>query len=179
MAVVYQHKTKDTNQIFYIGIGVVRKRAYSKYGRNSMWHNIVNKHGWYYEILFEDIPRKEAVDVEKYLISYYGRRDLKTGNLANMTGGGDGGVEPSPETLEKMRLSHLGTKKSIETRNKMSIASSRGNHSHAKKVINIKTGEIFKCVKDASDKYGMDYGYLKSNLNRTLVNKTDIRYWNE
>ena len=99
MAIVYQHKTKDTDEIFYIGIGVARRRAYSKHGRNKHWNNIVNKHGHYYEVLFEDVTREEAIQIEQYLISYYGRRDLGTGQLVNMTGGGDGHLNPTDEQI--------------------------------------------------------------------------------
>ena len=44
-----------------------------------------------------------AVEAEKFLISYYGRRDLNTGILRNRTDGGEGlvGALLSKETLAK------------------------------------------------------------------------------
>lgn len=177
MAVVYQHKTKDTNEIFYIGIGVVRKRAYSKHGRNKHWKNVVSKHGYYYDIIFDNVTRKEAIEIECYLISYYGRRDLNTGILVNMTGGGDGHLSPNQEQIQKMRERRLGYIHTEETKNRMSEAQKRGRHSHAKRIINIVTGEIFDCIKDGSDKYNIPYTFLKNNLSRTLVNKTDFRFY--
>ncbi len=35
MAIVYQHRRKDTNEIFYIGIGKNTNRAYNKYSRSK------------------------------------------------------------------------------------------------------------------------------------------------
>ena len=43
MAVVYLHKRKDNNEVFYIGIGNDVKRAYSHQNRNVHWKHIVNK----------------------------------------------------------------------------------------------------------------------------------------
>lgn len=37
MAVVYQHRRKDTNEIFYIGMGRDINRAYSKHSRNKYY----------------------------------------------------------------------------------------------------------------------------------------------
>lgn len=176
MAVVYQHRRHDTNEIFYIGIGVASRRSKSKHGRNKHWHNIVNKTGYSIEILFDDISREEAIEVEIYLIKYYGRRDLGTGSLVNMTGGGDGHLNPTEEQIEKMRQRQLGNVHSDSTKLKMKEAQKRGKHSQAKKVIDITTGEIFDCLKDVSDKYGIKYTYLKDNLKRTLVNKTNFKY---
>ena len=99
MAVVYQHKRLDTNDIFYIGIELdtdkrkaIGKRSKIISNRNKHWKNIVNKVGYSIEILFLDITNQEAIEIEKYLIKYYGRCDLKTGKLVNLTDGGEGTV---------------------------------------------------------------------------------------
>jgi len=90
MAIVYQHRRNDTNDIFYIGIGDGnRDRHKSKSGRNKHWKNIVNKYGYTIELLFTDVTIEEARQIEMYLIKYYGRADLGLGNLVNMTDGGE------------------------------------------------------------------------------------------
>ena len=110
MAIVYQHRRLDTNEVFYIGIGSNKRRAYSKYKRTKLWENIVNKVGYSIEITHDDILWEEACSIEKYLISFYGRRDLGLGSLINMTDGGDGrlGSTASEETKLKMSKSLKG-----------------------------------------------------------------------
>ncbi len=90
MAIVYQHIRKDTNEVFYIGIGKEEKRAYQKKNRNKYWKNIVNKVGYYVEIIYPDLEWKLACNMEQYLIEAYGRIDLGNGCLVNMTNGGEG-----------------------------------------------------------------------------------------
>lgn len=108
--VVYRH-LKPCGEVFYIGIGSVR-RAYRKVGRNSYWRNIVNKYGYEVQILKEDLSWEDACELECVLIDYYGRRDLGTGTLVNMTNGGEGlqgyksnkkGVPRTPEEIEAIK----------------------------------------------------------------------------
>jgi hypothetical protein len=97
MAIVYQHRRKDTGEIFYIGIGKDIRRAYSTDGRNTRWQEIVSESGYNVEILLEEIERGEAQGWEKYLIGIYGREDKETGILSNKTAGGEGANEGSTE----------------------------------------------------------------------------------
>ena len=103
MAYVYQHRRNDTNEIFYIGIGTRKDRAKSKRTRNKWWSAIERKHGITAEILFDDVDIKQAKQIEKYLIAYYGRADLGLGKLVNMTDGADGVYNLSKEQKDKMR----------------------------------------------------------------------------
>jgi hypothetical protein len=100
MSVVYKHIRKDTNEVFYVGIGLTEERASSHYNRTKHWHHIVNKVGYTVEITHRDIIWEEACSIEKYLISFYGRRDLGEGTLVNLTDGGEGvpGMKHSAET---------------------------------------------------------------------------------
>jgi hypothetical protein len=91
MYCVYTHTRKDTNKIFYIGVGNIR-RPYSKVNRNKHWYHIANKHEYTVNITHRDLIWEEACAIERYLIAFYGRLDLKQGNLVNMTDGGDGAV---------------------------------------------------------------------------------------
>lgn len=114
MAIVYQHRRKDTNEVFYVGIGTTERRASSITVRNRMWHNVVQKAGGFeYDILKCDLSWKEACSEEKRLIAEYGRRDLNTGILVNMTDGGDGltGYKPTRESNQKRSEALLGRKK--------------------------------------------------------------------
>jgi len=97
---VYKHIRKDTGKIFYIGIAGRKDRPYSKFSRNRHWKFVTQKTEYEVEIIHEG-SESECKYLEKYLIAYYGRK-----NLTNMTDGGDGsfGVIPSKETRKKMSI---------------------------------------------------------------------------
>ena len=120
MALVYQHKRKDNNSVFYIGVGKTERRVNSKDSRNSHWKGVVNKYGYYSEITHKDIIWEEALSIEKYLIAFYGRKDLDKGELVNKTDGGEGFINFSQETLDKLRIKNIGRKHTPETILKLS-----------------------------------------------------------
>lgn len=101
MAIVYQHRRKDNNSVFYIGIGKNKNRAYSKVNRNDYWYNITNKVGYEIDILIDGCTWEQACEIEKGMVSSYGRHDLDTGLLVNMTDGGEGIYNLSAETISK------------------------------------------------------------------------------
>ena len=150
---VYRHLRLDKNEPFYIGIGCKKdfQRAYetSDEKRNAIWIKIFKKNQIEVEILFENLTKEEASIKEQGFIKIYGRIDLKTGTLCNMTDGGDGiwncirseetkkklrdkkigeknpqfGIKQSEETRMKRRLSMTGKKKSDETKIKQHLSS--------------------------------------------------------
>ena len=105
----------DKNVPFYIGIGETEERAHSKKNRTKIWKNIANK-GYETEILFDDLTWEQACEKEKEFIKLYGRKDLGTGSLVNMTDGGDGIINQivSKETRQKMSNSIKGKIKGIK-----------------------------------------------------------------
>jgi hypothetical protein len=117
MAYVYRHIRLDKNEPFYIGIGSgikgIYKRAYNKNGRNIFWKRIKNKTDYRVEILFDDLTWEEACEKEKEFIALYGRRNINTGILCNMTDGGEGslGCIVSSETRKKLSYGKKGIKK--------------------------------------------------------------------
>ena len=114
MAIVYSHTRLDNNTIFYIGIGKDLKRAYSKNSRNNHWNNIISKTDYKVNILFDNLNWEEACKKEVELISFYGRKDIKTGELVNMTNGGEGVKGHSEETIKKIVKAHKGRIQSKE-----------------------------------------------------------------
>jgi len=119
MAYVYKHIRKDTNNVFYIGIGGDTKyqRSKSNKQRNKYWNNIVNKVGFISEIIEDNLTWEEACERERYWIKFYGRCDLNEGLLVNMTNGGDGaygrisamkGKYHTVDTINKIKNSMKG-----------------------------------------------------------------------
>lgn len=93
MAYLYRHIRLDKNEPFYIGIGNDKyyNRAFAKTGRNKIWHNIVSKTEYEVEIIYDGMSKEQAFEKEKEFIKLYGRKDLGTGTLCNLTNGGEGG----------------------------------------------------------------------------------------
>jgi hypothetical protein len=114
MAYVYRHIRFDKNEPFYIGIGndMTNKRAKEKARRSNLWKKIIAKSDYEVEILFDDITYDEAKLKEIEFIELYGRIDLGNGILANLTNGGDGTINPSQETRDKISKVNKGRKNS-------------------------------------------------------------------
>jgi len=142
-SVVYLHKRLDTNEVFYIGVGINKYRASSKFGRSNHWYNVVNKHGYKVEIYSKLNSYEEALNLEKKLIKEYGRLCNKTGKLINITEGGDGivGMKHSEESKLKMSLSNKGV--SLKARQ-------NALKSNSKKVIDVSNGKVYNSIKEAA-----------------------------
>lgn len=121
---IYRHIRLDTNKVFYIGIGSL-KRPYCKHNRSKYWNNIINKTNYEIQILKSNLSWEDAVELEIILISYYGRKDLNTGTLVNLTDGGEGTINiirkpVSIDTRKKLSIIKKGFKHSEETKKKIS-----------------------------------------------------------
>ena len=152
-AYVYTHKRLDKNCIFYVGIGssANQKRAYETQKRNNYWINVNNITEIEVEVLFEGLTWEVANYYEKYLIATYGRVNKATGNLVNMTDGGDGvkGWVVSDKTKKKMSLSKMGNLHSASTEARL-----KNKLAHSKPIVQMtKNGEFIRewvCSTDAA-----------------------------
>lgn len=119
----YIHYNAITNEPFYVGKGK-DNRAWKSTSRSKYWSRVVKKYGYIVKIVEENLSEEEAYKKEKELIKLYGRRDLKTGILINMTDGGDGytGGIITEELREKHRKNSTGRKHTEESKKKMSEA---------------------------------------------------------
>lgn len=201
--IVYIHKRKDNNQIFYVGIGSRKYRANRK-DRSQFWKNISSKYGYNIEIIHENLTRKEAIRIEKELIKKYGRLDLKTGILCNMTDGGEGKnwnqkrIDEQSKRFSGKNHPHYG-KRGIEApafgmkhteESKLLISKNSGRRgtthtkrqkqailkASCKKVIDNNTGIIYNSLKDASKQLNINYSTLRGYMNGTRKNKTQLEY---
>lgn len=98
---IYFDPTNDMEP-FYVGKGCGDrhvchlKRTHNKHLRNRI-NKIRREYGdpW---IAFEFMPsEQDALDYETALIARFGRRDLGTGTLCNLTDGGEGSANLSPD----------------------------------------------------------------------------------
>lgn len=194
---VYIHRRKDNNEVFYVGISRMGKyvRLKIKAGRNSLWQRIVDKYGYYGEIIHDNLSKDEAVKIEISLIKSYGRINLKSGCLANLTDGGDGSLEclRSNETKNKIREYRKGKKHSDETKSKMSKAKKGINKSdewknkisksmigkNSKKVIDNRTGIIYDSITEASKILNISRAYLSQQLLGVYKNNTNYEFYVE
>ena len=161
---VYLHKDKCTNEVFYVGIGD-RGRAYDEKSRSTCWKERIKDSYFEVEILAKNLPKKLALQLEVAMIDFYGIH-----NLVNKTKGGLGtsGYFHTNETKEKIRMSSLGIKKTIESIKK-TIETKKNRHS--KNYKHIETGKIIKGLKVACEEFGINYKREHQRIKRNSFNK--------
>jgi hypothetical protein len=112
---------------YYAGKGT-RDRAFTNCG-----HGIHRPKERSRILLFAHATESEAFESEKNFIKWFGRKDIGTGVLRNLTEGGEGMSNPSAETRRRMSEAHkgqrhrLGCKHSAETKQKMAASQMRRN----------------------------------------------------
>jgi hypothetical protein len=185
MAIVYRHHRLDKNEVFYVGIGNKESRALDMVHRNHIWKGIKSRSEVDVEIVARDLSWELACELEQLMISEYGRIDLHSGTLANLTDGGDGsvGVKQSQETIDKRANSNRGRKNTEETKRKMSEARKgivftaehlenlRTSHLgqkgwNAKEVIDLQTGFAYDSLREGCLSVGVSYKAEWAKQNR-------------
>ena len=113
----------ETRDIFYVGIGNSKERAYRNEGRNTHWTRVFKKYGKLVDIIASDISLEEAKEMEKFLIASIGFK-----NLCNQTLGGEGafGLKHTEETKRKISEANKGKVISPETIAKI-VAKTKGH----------------------------------------------------
>jgi len=177
MAVVYLHRRLDNNEVFYIGIGNNRKRAGNRSTRNNLWKKIVAKTDYKIDIVFEDISLKEAQEAEILLIKLYGRKNIGTGTLANLTDGGEknDGIIRSEEWRKQHSEAMKGKTNSKESNIKRSLTEK--GKINTKKVIDESTGVIYNSIGYAADAVGLKRTTLNAMLLGVNKNTTTLKYY--
>lgn len=120
---VYLHIKSSDGTPFYVGKGKGDRCSYI-HRRGSFWDNVVNKHGFEVLMLEDNLNETLAFDLECYWIDRIGRRDLGTGPLINLTGGGEGTSGRIVSDKERKRIGNMNRGKTFskETREKISEA---------------------------------------------------------
>lgn len=179
---LYRHIRLDKYEPFYIGIGTktksdIKNNYYSRSlekRRNNLWQKIYKKTSIKIEILFECDDYSLITNKEKQFIKLYGRKDLKTGTLTNLTDGGE--LNNNRICSEELRI-----KRSINAKNRWKAIPKElrkvKHKDYSKKTINTKTGIIYKCIKDAynSEKLPFTERHFRSVLNGKYRNNTNFK----
>jgi hypothetical protein len=176
MTQVYTHIRLDNNEVFYVGVGSTKYRATSQHNRNKYWTNIVKKVGYRVEILKDGLTWEQACEEEKRLIKEYGRRDLGTGQLVNMTDGGDGvvGAVCTEQTRERRSTALRGIKQKERTaEHRLAISQSRIGKPKSKEVRN-KIGVSMIGNTNSKDKVVSDTTKLKISETKKGIKKEVI-----
>lgn len=132
-----ESKTAGAGTPYYIGVGSTRHRPYDKNHVVSIPENRS-----LIRIMRYDLTWEEALEWECFYIKLYGRKDVNTGILCNLTDGGEGakgavrsesfkenlrqrmlGNKLTEEQRQKIREARLGSKLTPETKAKLSLAS--------------------------------------------------------
>ena len=142
---VYLHRNPKTKEVFYVGIGVeTRAKDFSK--RSIFWSNYRNKYGVEVDIIKKGLSSKEAQGIEVELIKKYGRRDLGTGSLVNLSHGGEGIV---PRGLRAFRK---------------------------KPCICLLTGKVYESLLKYSEDTGIPFTTLSGHFSSDRFNKSPEKY---
>jgi hypothetical protein len=176
MAVVYRHRRLDKNEVFYVGIGKKESRAFDMVHRNHIWKGIKSRSEVDVEIVARDLSWDLACELEQLMIAEYGRIDLHTGTLANLTDGGEGtlGVKQSQESIAKRVAKNKGRKNTEETKRKMSevrkgivfsaehienLRKSRLGQktANSKMVVDLQTGFFYDSLRNGCLSVGVNY----------------------
>jgi hypothetical protein len=197
MAYVYRHIRLDKNVPFYIGIGSDSdyKRAYQLKNsrRNPIWNKIISKTDIEIEILIDNLTYEEAILKEIEFINLYGRLNINTGTLSNLTYGGEGtkGLIVKEETKNKLsqRFTGIGNPMYGKKLSKESIEKGRlkrlGKTAWNKGKKNIYSDELLKKMSDSKkgifvgEKNGM-FGKKHSEQSKAKMseNKRGKIAWN-
>jgi len=115
---VYQHRRKDTNEIFYVGHGKGSRPWQFTRGRSKGWQTIYSNYGCVVEVLEKFDTKQEAGDREIQLIADYRNNGI---SLINKRDGGEDQYQSIKHTddaklkISQARLKTHGRRKKIKT----------------------------------------------------------------
>lgn len=126
-----------SNEPFYVGKGCgTRDYDHERYARAGLSTFVCNKIRkiWreggtvihYYPFEDEYVAELEAVSMEIRLIKHYGRCDLNTGTLANLTDGGEGARTITESTRKKLKRCSSGFWNSMSEKDRAAFILDRG-----------------------------------------------------
>jgi hypothetical protein len=119
----YAYLREGNRTPYYIGKGK-KNRCYRKDGRTILPPKDKSR----ILILKKNLTEEEAFKHEIYMIAVFGRKDLETGILWNLTAGGEGISGISEETRNKLKECNKNRTHSEETKKKISKTKKNSNN---------------------------------------------------
>ena len=173
---LYQHTTADTGEVFYVGIGSLR-RPYTRKNRNKQWHEVVKKHGYSVDVMKIFTDRELLLCWESFLISFYGRLDENNGALVNRNNGLDLSEIVTKNSVRGKKGDYWKGKNHREdTKLKMSKRMIGNKNRKPLPVYCIKTGKKWGSRKEASIDLGINNSTLKGYMSIPDSKLTSLRY---
>jgi len=180
--VVYAHRRKDNEEIFYIGCctrhdrrGHKGKSRFSRafdFKRHTIpWLEVYTAAGGAdVEFLFSSDNRDEAFEKEREWVEKIGR-EIDGGTLTNVCFGGCGapGQPNSEETKRKKAESKLGKLNPM-------YGKTGSDHPQSRKVIDIETNFIFQSIGEAAERNDYKMKTLYNWLTGHRRNPTNLRF---
>ncbi|BAQ92839.1 hypothetical protein [uncultured Mediterranean phage uvMED] len=170
--IVYLHRRRDDNSIFYVGRGSNRGRAYDEgRGRNKEWLEIVNDVYFDVFIVAHGLSKDYSCELEEFIIETIGLE-----NLTNIVKGGLGtkGYKHTKETRDKISKAQkkIPTEARIKASNKGIKTKAIIRNTYYK---HIETGQVTLSLKSACDKHNINYKAEHQRQVRNSFNKNFIK----
>jgi hypothetical protein len=137
---VYVHKKITDNSVFYVGRGK-GKRKTLKQNRNNYWKNIVAKHGFFVEVIEENLTFELSNEREIFWIQKYKDEGIA---LANITTGGGGVCGRARPDEEKRRISIALTGRSFTEEHKAKMVGNTNGAGKRSEDFRKKMSEVMK-----------------------------------
>lgn len=174
--VVYLHRRKTNDKVFYVGMGSL-KRSLHKHGRTNYWYNTVRKYGYYVDVVADKLSIDDALELEEFIIS-----EIGLNNLCNLSSGGD---HPrfSEETKKKMSEIRKGISHHTPASIAKQVKAFKSNPENSKRASDrllkrnkennptvkygvkcITDGKEFNSIREAGRYYSLDNSYLSKHL---------------
>ena len=157
---------------YYIGKGKGR-RAYKSHIRQNKT-NLKPKDSSRILVLKKNLTEEEANKHEKYMIDVFGRKDLRTGILRNMTNGGDGisGYSHTDETKRILSEKNSGENNAWYGKNLTEETRKKMRESNKNKKRKPHSEETKRKMKESAKKYWKDRGRDISGENNPFYGKS-------
>jgi hypothetical protein len=167
--IVYIHRNKRTGDIFYVGKGANRGRAYDEYSRPKKWYDIVNKDYFDVEIISSGLSKEDAFELEALAIETIGFE-----KLTNLTKGGKGvlGFKHSKETKQKQSLSAKRRWDNVDYSKTAKLARATRCVKRDEYFKHRITGEIICGLSIACEKYNIKYRGEYQRVSRNSYNRS-------